>query len=127
MNLDDSRIRTLVLAACPGIEPRRLEVNEVNYGDLMGFWHRKEDGSVQSGNVIALHRTEAEVAGDIAGRLLTAQAVDTIVAEQSALRQEMSGITDLMRGPSPYEGKRGKHPANCTCSTHLKARSGATQ
>lgn len=109
MNLDDSHIRTLVLAACPGIEPRRLEVNEVNYGDLMGFWHRKEDGSVQSGNVIALHRTEAEVAGEIAGRLLTAQAIATIA------------------GPSPYEGKRGKHPANCTCSTHLKARSGATQ
>lgn len=127
MNLDDSRIRTLVLAACPGIEPRRLEVNEVNYGDLMGFWHRKEDGTVESGNVIALHRTEAEVAGEIAGRLLTAQAVDTIVAEQSTLRQEMSGITDLMRGPSPYEGKRAKHPANCACSTHLKARSGATQ
>ncbi len=119
MDLDDSRIRRLVLAACPQIEAWRLEVSEINYGDLMGFWHRKGDGTVHKGHVLAIKRTEAEVAADIASELLSEGArveIDAIVAAHNATFQ-----------PSPYEGKRGKHPKSCTCSKHLKAASGETQ
>lgn len=120
MNLDDSRIRSLVLAACPHIDPKRLEVSEVNYGDLMGFWHRKEDGTVHTGNVVAIKRTEQEVAQDIAEKLLHKQAVANIEWAASKLSE------DLATAASPYEGKRGKHPKSCTCSKHLKAPIGET-
>lgn len=122
MNLDDSRIRSLVLAACPHIDPKRLEVSEVHYGDLMGFWHRKEDGTVHRDHVVAVKRTEAEVAADIA-ELLLQERTKVIIAEHHAAE----AIAPPTAGPlSPYEGKRGKHPNNCTCSKHLKAPIGET-
>ena len=113
MNLDDSRIRTLVLAACPAIIPKHLEVCENDHGATVGFWYRKEDGTIQRGNTIALHRTEAEVAAELASQLLEPQTIATIAQAQATL--------------SPYEGKAGRHPDTCTCSKHLKAAIGQTQ
>lgn len=113
MNLDDSRIRHLVLAACPFISPRSLEISEMDFGAAIGFWHRKEDGTIQKGSAVAIKRTEAEVAGEIAGALLGAKAqVD---------------VHEAVKSLSPYEGKRGKHPKACTCSKHLKADIGQAQ
>lgn len=113
MDLDDSRIRNLVLTACPGIIPRHLEVCENDHGATVGFWYRRDDGTIQRGSTIALNRTEAEVASEIATQLLSEQAKTEITAAALVM--------------SPYEGKRGKHPNKCTCSKHLKADSGETQ
>lgn len=105
MNLDDSRIRHLVLAACPDIAPKSLEVSEMDYGVTIGFWHRKDDGTIQTGSVVAVKRTEVEVAGDIAAELTGTKAKADV---------QRAAVTI-----SPYEGKRGKHPRSCSCSKHI--------
>lgn len=118
MQLDDSRIRKLVLAACPHIEPKRLEVNEMDYGARMGFWYRKPEGGVQLGSAIALQRTEAEVATELAAELLGTKAKADILE---------AGANNTHPEVSPYEGRAGRHPDSCTCSKHLKATSGQAQ
>lgn len=111
MQLDDARIRRLVLAACPHIEPHALEVCEMDHGATIGFWYRNPEGGIQRGAAGAIRRTEAEVAEELAAELLGTKAKADISAA----------------GKSPYEGKGGRHPNTCTCSKHLKATSGQTQ
>ncbi len=114
MDLDDSRIRRMILTARPDIQPKRFEVSEMDHGAVIGYWFRHETGEIMTGSAIALHRTEKEVAEELLSR---------IMAEEG---RRLISTTDAI-DRSPYEGKRGKHPKTCTCSKHLKAASGETQ
>ena len=107
--LDDAHIRRLVLHAIPDIDPHRLEVQEMDYGAAVGWWLRNEQGYRDHGRTIALNRSEADIAKDIASDIATLRCGTKI---EEAVEFIIAPL------PSPYEGKRGKHPNNCTCSKH---------
>ncbi len=105
--MNDAQIRDLMIQAIPTLEPGKLEVSLMDYDRLAGFWYRSDEG-VLRGSVIALHKTEKEIAAELASDLS-----DMIIRQNVQM--------------SPYEGRSGRHPDNCTCSKHLKAVDGQAQ
>jgi hypothetical protein len=122
--IDDAHIRRLILTAIPDIEPHKLEVQEMDYGAAVGWWLTNEVGYKDHGRVIALRRSEADIAKEIAGDIATKRCgtviEDAVVIgpflEEAATSEDGKTWTPIEI--SPYEGKGGRHPANCTCSKH---------
>lgn len=108
--INDCLVRQLMLKAVPSPLPGRLEVEMVDYDAATAYVYR--DGPrILKGRTPAIQRTEQEIASALAANL-TGQLVEHIIA-----------TADI----SPYEGKPGRHPENCTCSKHLKAMNGQAQ
>lgn len=139
--LDDAAVRRMVLATIPDIAPSRLEICLMDYDAVMGWWLRKDDGTKDHGRVIAIKRTEKELAVEIASDI-AAKRCGTIIGEivadipviaatitrtrygtlEAAERAQIHAVATGPLGsdawPGPYEGKGGRHPNNCTCSKH---------
>ncbi len=128
--LDDARIRQMVLQAVPDIDPYRLEVSELDYGKTVGWWLRNDQGYRDHGKVEALNRKDGDIAVSIAQSINMVRC-GTVIEEVDlgcVLVGEEAGPTwtdhdpkvDFIttHEPSPYEGKGGRHPNNCTCSKH---------
>jgi len=108
--INDCLVRSLIINAVPNLHPSRLEVEMVDYDAATAYVYR--DGPrILKGRTPAIQRTEQEIASALAANL-TGQMVEHIIA-----------TSDI----SPYEGKPGRHPENCTCSKHLKAVNGQAQ
>lgn len=131
MGYDEHRIRKAVIAGLKQPEEWRVEMEAINYGERLGVFYRGPKG-VQRVSVDARGKTDDQIAFGLLSELLNGKPdlaeitertclVATVGQTKAALREEMSGITPIMRGQSPYEGKRGKHPNSCTCSKHIKA------
>lgn len=118
---NDITVRTIILKSFPGIEPWRMEMEDLDYGDRMGVFFRKPDGTIQRVNVVVKGKTEEQIAADFVEKLkepvplVYEQPRAFISTEpQTVLMSEVNSIKTF----SPYEGKRGKHPKDCTCSKH---------
>lgn len=109
--LDDAEIRRMVLTAIPDIEPHRLEICMMDYDSAVGWWLRDDNGYKETGRAIAINRTEKEIAAEIAGEIATKRC-GTLIEDIPIQNTPVEHVR------SPYEGKRGKHPNNCTCSKH---------
>jgi len=105
--IDDAHIRQLMIKAIPEINPALLEVAALNYDATVGYWYRGEMGTLH-GAAIALNRPAETIAADLATDLASLIVGDRL-------------------GISPYEGKAGRHPDDCTCSRHAKAVNGQAQ
>jgi len=117
--IDDAHIRRLVLMAHPDILPSTLEIDMTNYDATCSWRLRGDGGRIDTGNVVAIQRTETEMASEIAADIAKLRCGRII--EDTTIPQEPRVLQDLTKAPSPYEGKRGKHPNNCTCSKHANA------
>ncbi len=102
--LDDSQIRQMMIKALPGlIDPSKLEVGFLDYDASAGYWYRDTAGT-KHGRAPAIQRTETEIAAVLAADLGSHFVADALA----------NAIDDA----SPYEGKPGRHPSDCTCSKH---------
>lgn len=119
MQVDDAAIRKTILRVRPDIDPHAFEVSEINYGDLVGFWYRPKGQPIIIGRTIALHKTDHEISEALLTELMQEEGRRLLAEEGSG-----DALPPVLFPPSPYEGKRGKHPNNCTCSKHLKAADG---
>lgn len=106
--INDAAIRQYMIQALPlVIDPGKLEVAMTDYDYTAAYWYRAEMGTLH-GKTVALHKDEKAIAADLASDLSALLIADTV-----------NGIE-----VSPYEGKAGRHPDNCTCSTHAKVLNG---
>ena len=108
--IDDAHIRRLVLQAIPDIDPYRFEVCMMDWDAAVGWWLRKDDGSKDHGRAIAIRRTEGEIATEIA--------TDISRIRCGTVIEGVEILPEILPDISPYEGKGGRHPNNCTCSKH---------
>lgn len=96
--MDNTQIRQLMIQAIPSVDPTKLEVEMMNWDGIAGYWYRTDMGTLH-GKAIALHKSEKEIAAELASDLSSLIVGETL-------------------GLSPYEGKVGRHPDDCTCSKH---------
>jgi hypothetical protein len=98
--MNDAEIRRLMIQAIPALDPQKLDVSLMDYDAVAGYWYRGDMGTLH-GRAIAVNRPEKDIAADLAQDLSS-----LIIGDRLEI--------------SPYEGKAGRHPDNCTCSKHLK-------
>lgn len=124
---NDAAIRQTILQAT-GIEPWRIEMEDIDYGERIGMFYRSPEGVVRHA-VPMKGRTENEVAGDFIAFISGAQVVtlDGVTISSPEMREpkslwaqpkEFAEAVEKMLGDSPYEGKAGRHPLDCTCTRH---------
>jgi hypothetical protein len=99
--VDEPAVRALMLKGDDRLEASKLQVMEYGFGASCGYVYRHPDYGTLSGRVIAIQRTNEEMAAGLLEDLLPK------IAEQTMRR-------------SPYEGKPGRHPDICTCSRHRR-------
>lgn len=120
---NDIAVRSLILAQMPGVEPWRMEMEDVDYGERMGVFYRSADKGVIRHSVIAKGRTDEEIASDFLG-LLTGrsdEAADPIITAtvgEPVITPDTIVVSMNASDVAPpnYEGRRGRHPGTCVCS-----------
>ena len=117
MDYDESKIRRQVIAGLRNPEPWRVEMEEIDYGKRLGVFYRSPNG-VRRFSTDTSGKTEDQIAFALVRGLLDAPVLPPVI--EAILKIAVASI----QPPSPYEGRRGKHPKNCTCSKH-KAVNGA--
>jgi hypothetical protein len=110
--IDDGKVRALILVDHPEIEPHRLEMEDIDFGEKMGVWYRTGDNLIIRVNAACKGRTEADVAADLSAQLTERLQPMTIVIQTS----EFVAPTLVI----DFTGKRGRHPASCICKTCAK-------
>lgn len=125
MDYDEDKIRRMVLNGLKNPDPWRVELEPINFGDRLGVFYTPTDGVIKRESVDTKGKSDEQIAF---GLLLALRDPVMVMAtlkeiedenaappQPSMLQKAMDGIRSL------YEGKRGKHPNNCTCSKHLGA------
>lgn len=115
--IDDAHIRRMVLAAIPQLEPGRFEVSMMDYDVSCGYWYRSPDFNNLQGRALAIQRTEAEIAQEIAAEIAGKMAADKVVPITYSEMVDTGNMPHATR--SSFEGRAGRHPNTCTCSKHL--------
>lgn len=105
MDYSDQKIRTQIVAGLRA-EPWQIEMEEIDYGEKLGVFYRSKDGIKR-----AVTETRGKTEDQIAFALLS-----ILMNKPEITPAPVSPVS----APSLYEGKRGKHPNNCTCSKHLR-------
>lgn len=116
MDYSDQKIRTQIVAGLRA-GPWQIEMEEIDYGEKLGVFYRSKDG-VKRAVTETRGKTEDQIAFALLSTLMNKpdlQEITELTVVRETLRQAAeAGLI------SPYEGKRGKHPNNCTCSKHLR-------
>lgn len=121
---NDIIIRDLILQQMPGVEPWRMEMEDVDFGDRIGVFYRSADKGVIRHAVRAKGRTDSEIADDFIQFLTNepdevSDAPQSLCQESEGASAEVSELAAQDMSKSEYEGRRGRHPRTCTCSTCL--------
>lgn len=119
MDYSEEKIRFQVIAGLRA-EPWQVEMEEIDYGEKCGVFYRSPQG-IKRAAVETRDKTENQIAFALLSILMNepAPAPETVTWTENSDPTSWDAI-------SPYEGKRGKHPNNCTCSKH-KALDGSAQ
>ena len=105
--IDDAKIRLMVLEAFPQIEPHRIEIEELDFGEVIGIWYRGGDNLITRVKTETRGKDEKDIAANLI-ELLSLRLTPPVLVAQAPVTN--------------YQGKRGRHPHDCICDTCIKRR-----
>ncbi len=107
---NDIAVRNRILKALPHLEPWRIEMEEIDFGDKMGIFYRSPDGPKRC----------ALPAKNVNDDTLVEGFLSFIKAEPRVIEAKTTE-TELANAPN-YEGRAGRHPTACVCQRCVNKR-----
>ncbi len=127
----DMAVRKKILAAFPQLEPWRVIMEDIEYGDKLGLFYRSPNGVKRLTLETKGNNDDALAAGFIEfikgePRVLEAKPSDTALGRYlenphhiENRKIQVDSLTALN-----YEGRAGRHPLACVCTRCVSKRNG---
>lgn len=110
----DIIVRNKILAALPNLEPWRIEMEEIDYGDKMGLFYRSPNGVKR-----VAFNSKAESEDELAELFIA------FIKREPRVIETKVEANDIIDHDLPnYEGRPGRHPDACICTRCMRKRNG---